>query len=172
MARSEYMYCTKCGKQINYDATVCNECAAAANGAQRVQQPVYQPQAQPQTTPSYLERDRMQKPKGSVMDGFGGALSSTLMSFFSLLFEYITVALFANETIGVGVLVFMLLVSLVLGVIALIKGIDGIKSFVDAGKLRKVHPIPALILGISGIIFSAISLIYSFVFLIALFGAL
>ena len=106
------------------------------------------------------------------MDGFGGALSSTLMSFFSLLFEYITVALFANETIGVGVLVFMLLVSLVLGVIALIKGIDGIKSFVDAGKLRKVHPIPALILGISGIIFSAISLIYSFVFLIALFGAL
>ena len=174
------MYCTRCGKQIDYDAMVCNECAAKANGAQPVQQPqptptyqqpVYQPQAQPKPQPSYFDQFKGLRSKGNVMDGFGGALASTIMGFLSLISLCIGLVSFIEEpAIGGGLL--LMIVSLVLGIIALVKGIGGIKGFVLAGKLKKVRPIPALILGIAGIVLSGLSLLYMLIFLIALFGAL
>ena len=67
------MFCTKCGKQIDDNSTVCNECARAENSFFDASQ---QYNTYPQ--PPIVEPTPESK-KGSRMVGFGGALAATIL---------------------------------------------------------------------------------------------
>ena len=175
------MYCTRCGKKIDYDALICNECAAASGIAQSAQpaQPPVQPTAQPQPMPTYQQPTyqpqarpmpaKPSKPKGSMTYGIGGGIAAAILGFISFIFFYIALAWLAAGAIGGTVLI---LVCLVLGIIGLIKGIGAIKDFRASSMVQSTKPIPTLVLGIVGTVLNGITLFILFFVLVGVLAAL
>lgn len=164
------MYCTRCGKKIDYDARVCRECEAemaakatvtdtyaAEQATQNVEQPVQQPQYPAQPVQPV-------QPAGSRMEGFGGALRSAIFATVAVILSIVTyvlgvVDLAISSTPGVegaasstGVpFLFFMLVTIGMIIPALIKGIDAIKCFKREKSAGRLKPIATLILGIAGV---------------------
>ena len=137
------MYCSKCGKEIDYDALVCRECEQAEQTA-LVETPV--------------------SGGNPRMRGFGKALTGVILSFVAVLFS--AVAYFASFTeamlkiirdylggdpmvsdVGMAVLFVLMAIPAVL---AIVFGVLSIKTFtsVPAGQPK---PIVTLIMGIYAI---------------------
>ena len=161
------MYCRKCGKQMDYDAPVCKECEEMANffgnGA---------PIAPTPEKPA---------PVGSRMEGFGKALTSTIIGVVSFIVVLIAMVLitaaitedavydsyygyyysYSNASSMVGVCTALSLICCGAVVVALIFGIQSIKCFIAAKRSGAVKPIATLILGIVGVVMSALTFLYA-----------
>ena len=137
------MYCSKCGKEIDYDALVCRECAQ-------------EEQAASVETPAGGGNPRMR--------GFGKALTGVILSFVAVLVS--AVAYFASFTeamlkiirdyfggdpmiSGIGIAVLFVLVA-VPSVLAIVLGVRSIKTF-KAASAGQPKPIVTLIMGIYAI---------------------
>ena len=174
------MFCTKCGKQIDYNSTVCNECARAENSffdaSQQYntypQPPIVEPTPEPK--------------KGSRMVGFGGALASAILGEIAAAFgiiaflfsvggfvDALTAAMLADgaaafEEIAflfnfvsgdlLGFCAFFVIGAIVMGIIAIVKGAKSIKVFRESSP----KPIATFILGLVGIVGSALAFILLF----------
>lgn len=138
------MYCTRCGKQIDYDATVCNECAAreAAENA-----------AKNSTVTNIFEEQggfgvahsAPIAPTGenTRMRGFGAALTGVILSFVGLIFCMlggVDEEAFGLIIIGIG----MLIASMILGAISL-------GRFFSTKREGKPVPIATLVMGIASL---------------------
>jgi hypothetical protein len=195
------MYCTKCGKQIDYDSPICKECvdemAASAAPAEAVEpaveqnvieqseieQPVQtelQPGESVEVAPATYTAQPTPPPAvypsaGGAnlrMRGFGKALTSTILGFIGYFFSVFTMAMLATEDPDVAIAggVFFVM-SLPLTIIPLIFGLKSIGLFksTPAGMPK---PIATLILGIVGLFFAALSLLFLSLALIILMGVL
>ena len=216
------MFCTRCGKKIDYDALVCNECLmqeAAANApaeeeiaapvlentenvATATEEPAYTPAQEPvnpQPTytapnnqqyyynqnayqnnayqnpayqnPAYTPYTTYQQPQPAAttgnprMNGFGKALTSTILGFVSYMWSAVTMGMTAGY--GSGAAIVLLLMGLGMAIPSLVMGIKSIKVFTSAPK-GSPRPIVTLILGICGLSLAAIALFISFITLIAI----
>jgi hypothetical protein len=136
------MYCSKCGKEIDYDALVCRECEQAEQTAS-------------------VETPAGGKPR---MRGFGKALTGVILSFVAVLVS--AVAYFASFTEAmlkiirdyfggdpmvsdVGMTVLFVLMA-VPAVLAIVFGVLSIKTFKSA-PAGQPKPIVTLIMGIYAI---------------------
>ena len=172
------MFCTKCGKQIDYNSTVCNECVRAENSFFDASQ---QYNTYPQ--PPIVEPTPAPK-KGSRMVGFGGALASAILgeiaaafAIIALLFGFggfvdaLTAAILADgaEAFGeiaflfsdvsddlLGFCAFFVIGAIVMGIIAIVKGAKSIKVFRESSP----KPIATLILGLVGIVGAVLTFVY------------
>lgn len=195
------MYCTKCGKQIDYDSPICKECvdemAASAAPAETVEpeveqnvieqseieQPVQtelQPGESVEVAPATYTAQPTPPPAvypsaGGAnlrMRGFGKALTSTILGFIGYFFSVFTMAMLATEDPDVAIAggVFFVM-SLPLTIIPLVFGLKSIGLFksTPAGMPK---PIATLILGIVGLFFAALSLLFLSLALIILMGVL
>ena len=181
------MYCSNCGKFIDYDAKLCKECEAefmapqapVDEGAKDTETPpvtdstipttdqvppydggmppygyYYNPNFyQPPTNPyAYSTEPEPQ----NRMFGFGKALASTILGFFSYFFSVLSMALLAEElSLAAGGII--LLIAIGLTATSFIFGLQSIKCF-QKRKATCAKPIAALILGIVGISFSGLSI--------------
>jgi hypothetical protein len=106
------------------------------------------------------------------MRGFGKALTSTILGFIGYFFSVFTMAMLATEDPDVAIAggVFFVM-SLPLTIIPLIFGLKSIGLFksTPAGMPK---PIATLILGIVGLFFAALSLLFLSLALIILMGVL
>ena len=160
------MYCMKCGKFIGTDDVYCSDCApkeAPAAAPVVESTPVTEPIAEPVYT--YYEPVKPQR-QGRVMDGFGPALTSVILSIFAYAFAfvgymYICICITGNEffmelfavpndiiTLACGIVVLAFAAGFAIP--SLILGIKSIKCFRYAVSNKRVKPIPALALGIYG----------------------
>jgi len=175
------MYCTKCGKQIDYDALVCKECCekereallssteteTAEEKAQAYYSPVPTAPAASNESASYAAADNgeMYPDPDNRMFGFGKALTATILGFVGFLFSYIGL-IFTAIIPAVGIVFFV--ISAAPSIISVIFGISSIKCFAR----RKSHcakPIATLILGIAGLAQGAFACFFLFIIL-ALFA--
>lgn len=165
------MYCMKCGKFIGTDDVYCSDCApkeAPAAAPVVEPTPVVEPIAEPVYT--YYEPVKPQR-QGRVMDGFGPALTSTILSIFSFALAYVSYLFLTIEGMmdfggdieaGIAVkavCIVYIIIALGVGIPALVMGIKSIKLFRSAVKNKRVKPIPALALGIYGTYMSGSALI-------------
>lgn len=130
------MYCKKCGKYIDYNASLCHECQDAEilfSKPQTMETPVY---------------------KGSRMDGFGPALTATILSFFGFVFSY-AAFMFIEMSASGAKLIILVLLALGLGIPAIVLGAKSISLFKENSSAGMVKPIPTLILGIVGLAYGA-----------------
>ncbi len=154
------MYCRKCGKEIFYDAPICKECEEAELFFNFNEQPI----------------NFEQEPVGDRKEGFGKALTATILGalaffisaiafgvFSVLVEEYYSTSYYYDATaIGsiVAVGVVFSLIATGLAIPALILGIKSIKVFKLAVNEGRVKPIATLILGIVGVATSALAFLY------------
>jgi len=184
------MFCSKCGKEINYDSPICLECISAmadekaaaeekkadAEPAVNEQQenkpeePVYtynpQPQPQPQLYVVPMAPAAPVAPqtggKSTRMQGFGIALAGTIISAVSIFFMMFAFIGALSVTI-MGTLFTMITIGMC--VTSLIFGIKSIKTFVSVKREGNPVPIATLILGIETIATAAFVMLYSLLFL-------
>ncbi len=169
------MYCKKCGKFICTDDDYCSDCVPKqAPEAVPVVEPTHvaEPIAEPIYTPCEPAKPQRQ---GRVMDGFGAALTSTILGIYSFSFGYVAYLFMTlngvmgsifggDEVSGIAikaVCAIYILIAVGLGIPALVMGIKSIKLFRSAVKNKRVKPIPALILGIYGTVMSGSGLLVS-----------
>lgn len=170
------MYCRKCGKWIDGDAQLCQDCqedtkqneeffsapkTAAPENSNTYTAPNPAPNPAP-AQPQYVDT-------GSVMYGFGKALTSTILGIVGFIFACVSYAgiAVAGATSSWALYVVMTLFSVACTVIALVFGPMSIKAFVTQKNAGKKKPIPALVLGIVGVVWAAISVLYLFIGFIA-----
>lgn len=154
------MYCRKCGKQIDYDAPVCKECAEAE---------FFQNYGQPAPGADTTRPTPAPVGNGSVRAGFGGALTSTILGSVAFILGIVVMSMIA-ATVEYGyydaslITAGYVLTVMVMGMAipALILGIKGIKTFTYAKNHGHVKPIPSLVLGIAGLSAGAFSILYAF----------
>ncbi|MBQ2717182.1 MAG: zinc ribbon domain-containing protein [Clostridia bacterium] len=203
------MYCRNCGKKLDTEAEFCNECLAkfddfGDDGEEVVESKNEVEQTITDSTYSYSsqvayqpEKRTQAQPEGSIMAGFGPALTGTILSIFGIVFimvtfilstslgvcEIVTDAFIQNAPANSDVLYLtidefnvlkgttwiMFLISLGLLIPSLILGIKSIKTFVKAKRegLRK-KPIPALAMGIETTAVTGFGILYAFLTLIML----
>lgn len=157
------MYCTKCGKWIDYEATVCNECRAAeevASAAAENREAEPRPDVSDMFTPAPFEID----PKNRMF-GFGKALTSAILGFFGFLFSYIALVAGIIEP-GAGIVLFIL--GLPPTIISIIFGIQSIKAFKKRSANGCAKPIATLVLGIHGVALGATAAFFLLIALIAI----
>jgi hypothetical protein len=135
------MYCKKCGKYIDYEADVCNECKEAENAQEEVKdENAYNP-FEETVAPAPADA-------GNRMYGFGKALASNIIGFFNMFLMAFGIALAAvYPPLGIVIL----LASVAGFVISLIFAIKSIKAFVKRCREKCAKPIATLVLGISGL---------------------
>lgn len=157
------MFCNRCGKQIDYDATVCNECLQEERRRMEEAQRV---NAEHNANPTpYPAKEK----EGSVMTGFGKALASTIMGFVGEVF--VIIALYCGLILlGVstdpslvstfefeyflGVAIMTVLISVGLAIASLILGVKSLKLALAEKKEGRKFPIPTMVLGICGMCFA------------------
>jgi len=152
-------YCTKCGKPIEYDSTICVECVAAAKAAaDNIYRPQYHEPHVPINLPVYVGTPAALEPikdnsnvNYDKMAGFGRALTSTILAFVAFIMSVALVGEIDPEAISAWIIL-----VLPLAILSLVFGIISIRVFT---RLKNVKPIPALILGICGTSFSGFSLL-------------
>jgi hypothetical protein len=190
------MYCTKCGKQIDYDSPICKECVDAMATSAESQQPAPVEDEWEQPVVEQTEEKTLQ-PGESVevvapvttyaapsvaqpaengsnprMRGFGKALTSTILGFIGYFFAVFTMAMISSGEGDVeiaGMIFFMM--SCPLAIIPFIFGLKSIGTFksTPAGTPK---PIATLIMGIVGLSFAALSLLFLFFAMIVLLGVM
>lgn len=146
------MYCRKCGKQIDYDAPICNECRDA------------------EIFFGDSSNKDFSQPIGDRKEGFGQALASTIigaitffisliaMTIITIAIEEITYGYNGGGSIGISI---FLAVSCLGGAIpAMIFGIKSIKCFIAAKRDGRIKPIATLVCGIVGLVLSALTIFY------------
>lgn len=162
------MFCSKCGKQIDYDAKICNECLAAEQAAnESASAPVNQ----------VVEPAPQQN--GSVMTGFKGALTSVILSIIASFFigltsgwileaveELETSGRVANSTEGLlfAGIVFCV-IAMILSIPSIILGAKSIKVFKKEKLLGNKKPIPALVMGIYSVVECVLLIIVAILFI-------
>ena len=127
------MYCQKCGKFTNSDATICTECL--------------QKEAQPTFT--YQPAGTYQSPIN-----LGKAIAAMILSYVGFIFIYIGFIL-ATE----GILPAVCIVGFVPTIIGLVFGCSSISNFKQTKYIRSGKRIPVLILGILSVVNAASSLL-------------
>ena len=130
-------YCNKCGKEI-LSGELCSDCAAAQNNA---------------------AEDIIVAPQ-SRMNGFGKALTSTILSVVGFIFFYVAMLLSIASPIAA---VFGFIFSLPLVIIPMIFGIQSIKVF-KRTSAPDPKPVATLVLGIVGLAMSALTALLLFIF--------
>ena len=151
------MFCSKCGKQIDYDASVCNECAGI------IKPPALKTEQKPKEISLYAKY-KQATAKGSMTTGLKGAGLSVVFGLIGII-----VYLFALPRMMNGMVLllgwFLLIISLVFDLIGLSNGISSIKAFIHEGKMKRTRPVPMLLLGIIGIQIAATVLLCLQIFL-------
>ncbi len=167
--------CRKCGKQLTYEAEYCSKCLEEINASKKA---------------SSSGEIKPKKQKGRVMDGFGPALTGTILGgigFSLILISFFVVAAAVSAVIApndqIKLLQFMnpevnyitrdvyqnlqvgawlsWVFGLILIIPSLILGIKSIMCFVNAKRKNRKKPIPALIIGIETVVGVAFALIYA-----------
>ena len=193
------MYCRKCGKFIDYDADYCDECVKAEQDSAVTGEPVtpptvestfyQQPNQQPynnyynpygqQVPPTYYDytnQNQQQNNQAMKKNGFGKALTATilggigffiayiiLMSIYSELMNYINYdSYYYMDFVAEGLTGFIL--TLPAGIISLVFGTKSINTFKSTVAKYKVKPVPTLILGIVGTVAGATTIILDLCF--------
>ena len=165
------MFCTNCGKQINYDSPVCVECARAAeeqakagwqNGAQNgayqqnsgngygnyysfepINPDIFGTQNANSYGNTYGTSYGMQPKNGSVKKGLGRSIVAAVLAQVSAMFATAFLEVeFAVMLLGI------LFTALPCAIVSLCLGVASIKCFREARAKGEVLPIPTLIIGI------------------------
>ena len=165
------MYCKKCGKKLDYESDICNECAQ--NDEFFSAEPIIEPAPQPQPAPVYAEPVAAPAPAAPIDPtntrkyGIGKAITSIILGFVGYIISYLvlTVLTAIMESPGAPeiespALMFFVFVSLGLAIPSLILGIKSIITFIKRAKGGYVKPIPTLILGIIGVNLAACVLLF------------
>ena len=152
------MFCSKCGKQIDYDAVVCNECSGNQSFfVEEVQKPTVE-----------------EKPKTSRTLGIGNAIAGAVLGYVALIFSaigmcysifgviafIIGIAEGPEDILMIGETFFAIgvvfgLVGLIMSIVSLKKGIASIKLV----KKSSPKPIATLVLGTVSVDYAAAGLI-------------
>ena len=147
-------YCTKCGKVINYDSSICVDCVAKAkmeseNNVRAAYTPAYPsvPVARVNHAVSVTQTS------DTKMDGFGMALTSTILASVAFFFSMLMIGFSISAMLG-----FLILFINPPIVISLI---FGIKSITLYNKYSENKPVPTLVLGIVGVSLSGMALLFS-----------
>ena len=177
------MYCRNCGKFIEGERDICDDCLTQLNAQRRPVQPqpiVRVVSVQPAPTPV---------PQGEpAKTCFGKALASTIMGASSFItaiasFVFLVFAMSALPTgqanvtvngtpvnadpaISVTMFIFGIvtfLISITLITLTIIFGIQGILAYANAKKANLRRPTASLVLGIIGLSLLFIPIIYSFI---------
>ena len=153
------MYCSKCGKQIDYHAMVCNECKAAEAAATGGYYYTSAEAGTPITPVTPVQSTRMV--------GFGKALAGTILGFVGIYFAaFAMVFAMLSPVAGVVLNIF----GLTLGILSLVFGIQSIKTFKALKNGAGGSPVATLVLGIASTVFAGFTLLVALmaVFMIAL----
>ena len=156
------MYCRKCGKQIDYDAPICKECEETE---------IYFGNPETDTQPiAETKFEEKPAPQGSRKEGFGGALTATILGSISFIISIIAMSL-ASVAIELslyydvtGLVIFTIVftvISLGCAIPSMILGIKGIRCFIKAKNQGKIKPVATLVLGIVGLVSSAMTILYA-----------
>ena len=165
------MYCRRCGKKMEYEGDICNECNSFDSFFEAPKQETPQV-TYTQNTYSQSSYSQPSKPaqRGSVMEGFKKALAATIMAVFASAFFMVACEIvsasgnYIEETMSTCIPLFI--IALGLSIPSLIMGIASIKLFKEQKELGRKKPIPALILGINAVVNSAFALLFSVIFLL------
>ena len=161
------MYCSKCGKEIDYDAPVCRECEQAEAQAQSVE---VAPAAEQGTLPASGGKPRMR--------GFGKALAGCIVGFIATIISVVVymagmvIVLSALEDGAnivrmAAILVLFEVLSIVPAIIAVVMGVRSVKFF-KATPSELPKPIATLVVGIHAIFFGGFAILYSGIFVFIL----
>ena len=157
------MYCSKCGKQIDYESTVCAECVAKMANKAGESAPSADVAPVVAAAPEVTHVIAASAPQANTrMLGFGKALASTILSFASIFLVIFSLVSIATFLFGLGI--FLLLASIAAIVISIIFGIKSIKTFIVAKKAGTGTPVATLVLGINGLVTAAFSALYVIIF--------
>ena len=187
------MYCTRCGKQIDYESTICDECLGKSiRNGERVSMPT--PPKAPeegapprQATPAYA--DPIVKPvnqtsehygnavstvstktevvnKNDRMYKFGKALTSAIFAFAAMSFFVILMSVAEYE---ISLITTASLFGIGLAIPGLVNGIVALTSVVSYKNENNLTPIAPMVLSIVGVAYSGICILVSFGYLVTCF---
>ena len=143
------MYCKKCGTYIDGESELCPACQAQEdfnfNNNTNVtnNEPIY--------TEEEKSKDRRAGLSTAITGCVFGAVSSFLVGIGMGLIE-----------VAPAVGIIFSLIAVVFSVLALVKGIQSIKTFINFSKQGKAKPIATLIVGIGGVVWAALDLYFIF----------
>lgn len=124
------MFCSKCGKKIDYDALVCRECAAPQEATLAPEVKTAEP-----------------KVKSTRWLGLGGAITATLIGLASWVF--VSVMVLGFVTGAVGLMISVGLVALALALSSVAGGLEAIKIWDATRREGKPAPVATSILSIA-----------------------
>ncbi len=161
------MYCRKCGKFIDYDADICIECKQAEQqniaNTSIPTSPVQPIQSVQPVQPV------QQVEEGSVKTGLGKGIAAVILAFFGYILAFAALgALGAAIELGGGAEAGIVLFIMALGtsIPGFVLGLKSMLLFFSEKKAGRKKPIPALILGISGVALAGIAFLGCFIDLI------
>ncbi len=159
------MYCTRCGKQIDYDSLICKECqqellkASVERETSSIEQPRTYSTVKPRLT-------------GKVTDGIGNGIGSIIFGVVAVYLSYLAIVVaaiavaesYVNEFNAFAFLsLFINFIAFCAEAVSVAFGVKAIKMFIDAKKQNRVKPVPTLVLGIVGISAIEVTLVFSFI---------
>lgn len=123
----------------------------------------YNQAGQPYTGQPYMGQNVNPVKPGSRKEGFGKALASTILGVIGFVFAmiaYFGCVVGAAEDWVLGVGIMFMIFTCPLAIIGLVNGIRSIKVFSACKKEGKVKPIATLVLGINGVVYAALAILY------------
>lgn len=173
--------CKKCGKTIYYESEYCSKCLEEINATKKQHSP----------TVKVEETPKRKKQKGSVMEGFGSALTGSILGgfVFALFFFSIIVASYADSakivsssSINIQQLMnpdiiyvtrdtyeslqfggwFLWVFGWILTIPSVFLGIVSIKRYIHACRTNRKKTIPAFVLGIETLAGTSTSIFYAY----------
>ena len=156
------MYCSKCGKEIDYESPVCLECTAIMAMQSREgkkQNDLNLPTVNPVSAPTE-PMNEVEAPKKSRGKRTAGLVKAILANVLPFTGYYILIFSIAFSSLGGDSFGFSVLALLATCVVGFIFAIQSIKTFKRARKLGDPAPIPALILGINALVMVSIFVLY------------
>ena len=158
------MYCSKCGKEIDYDALVCRECEQAE---QKVSLVDIQPPEEPLLIHGNPRKRGFGKALAGVIVGFVATMVSVIIYMAGLV--SLTAAIEMGQDIGGMAAGFLFSEALVIipSIIAIVFGARSVKVFkTTPPSLPK--PIATLVVGIHSIFFGGFAMLYTGIFVFML----
>ena len=161
------MYCKKCGKFINSDASVCNECA---------EEMLRKEQGSTKTEQTYTAKPQTQTvQRGNIMEGFGKALAAAIIPEVAAIVGMIGFVVGASglhKATGIySVGAFVMFVSIALCVVAIVFGAKSISLANGLARDGYKRPIATMICGIVGLV-SAILVAFMLALYLIILGAM